>query len=125
MKKQIVSLVLLAAVVIATNTASAQGEDFKSEGKDVREDCTVAQLTDGSCLKDLYANYMIVTNINSPAGTSFTISTSPECGRDMEVVTPQDNRIRLNEQLTLDNAGRYSVVNNGFQMCTIRIMLNK
>jgi hypothetical protein len=138
MKTQVMTLVLLAAIITATNVASAQGEDFKAgkigqsdvpdnmlSGKDVREDCTVEQLTDGSCLKDLYSNYMIVTNIKSPAGKSFTISTNNECGQQMEVVDTNQNRQRLSGNLSYDQAGQYQIVNNNFQLCTVKIMINK
>lgn len=134
MKTQIMSLVLLAAVITATNVASAQGEDFRVSQSDVPDnmmssknvdgDCTVEQLTDGSCQKDLYSNYVIVTNIKSPTGKSFTISTSDQCGQQMEVVDPNQGRQRLNGGLSYDQAGQYQIINNNFQTCTALIMIN-
>jgi hypothetical protein len=127
MKTQMMSLVLLAAMITSANVASAQSDvpDNMLSSKNVPGDCTLAQLTDGSCQKDVYSNYSIVTNINIPAENAVTILTSGECGQQMEVMDPNQGRQRLNGGLTYSQAGQYQIINNNFQTCTVRIMINQ
>lgn len=128
MKKQIMSLAILMASVLGSATSAlAQGEDFRALPKGY-DDCSLEQLTDGSCVKDIGQNMMIVTEITRPQKQDVIfrlVGGDRDCRNQVKVISPSRMQVPLSDAAAFDENGQYGIVNNSWGRCQVQIQLAK
>lgn len=139
MKKQIMSLVLLAAVLGSTtamansdvpdNMLSLQARSAvdiltKNGPKGPYDgECSLEQLKMG-CDKILMSNMALIVNLNIPEGKEVELEViKGSCNGLGEVTYPNKNRVRLYSGLRFNQSGFYRIDNQSYETCPLQLRL--
>ncbi|WP_413944685.1 hypothetical protein [Bdellovibrio sp. HCB-162] len=142
MKKQIMSLVVLAAVLGSTTAAMAGNQSdvpdnmlslqarsavdvlTKQAPKGPYDgECSLEELQNG-CDKAMMYGMAITVYLKIPAGKEVGIQvTDGSCDGMGEIVYPDQRRIRLYSGLTFNESGYYTVINQSYDICKIQLKL--
>jgi len=117
MKNKILSLIVLAAIL--ANSISA----LAGQTKGPYDDCTSAELKDGTCVKQLYSGSQLGMKINLAAKENLEvrISGGQDCFQQMEVNLPNDDRLRLYDGSQFDQSGMYRFINQARGVCELTL----